>query len=217
MFGYHIGHEAADLSLSEADSAAGMPKAVVVDNAFDWGDDRHPNVPLHRSVIYELHVKGFTQLLDEVPEQLRGTYAGLVSPPALDYLKALGVTAVELLPVHQHVDDRHLVERGLRNYWGYNTIGFFAPDVRYAATGTRGEQVREFKAMVKTLHADGIEVILDVVYNHTAEGNQLGPRSRSAASTTPPTTASCPTRRSTTWTTPARATRSTWSTRARCS
>jgi len=175
MFGYRVGDAAADLSFNDIDSAAGMPKSVVVDSAFDWGDDRHPNVPLHRSVIYELHVKGFTQLMDEVPANLRGTYAGLVSPPAVDYLKALGVTAVELLPVHQHVDDRHLVERDLRNYWGYNTIGFFAPDVRYAATGRRGEQVREFKAMVKTLHANGIEVILDVVYNHTAEGNQLGP------------------------------------------
>jgi glycogen operon protein len=152
-----------------------MPRCVVIDPAFDWGTDRHPSTPLHQSVIYELHVKGFTKLHPEVPEHLRGTYAGLASPAAVAYLQSLGVTAVELLPVHEHVDDRHLLERGLRNYWGYNTLSYFAPDQGYSSCGAQGEQVREFKAMVKTLHAAGIEVILDVVYNHTAEGNHLGP------------------------------------------
>jgi isoamylase len=175
MFGYKIGNEHEDLVMDETDSAPGMPKCVVIDNAFVWGDDQHPNTPLHKSVIYEVHVKGFTQLHPDIPENLRGTYAGLASPEAIEYLQSLGVTAVELLPVHQHVNDRILVDRGLTNYWGYNTIGFFAPDVRYASRRNLGDQVREFKAMVKTLHAYGIEVILDVVYNHTAEGNQLGP------------------------------------------
>ncbi|HEX6289661.1 MAG TPA: glycogen debranching protein GlgX [Herpetosiphonaceae bacterium] len=175
MSGYAIGNKLQDLVMNKADSAPGTPKAVVVDAAFDWGDDTHPNTPLHQSVIYEIHVKGFTQRHPGVPEPLRGTYAGLASPAVIAYLQELGVTAVELLPVHQFVDDRHLVERGLRNYWGYNTIGYFAPDVRYSSSGTLGQQVREFKAMVKTLHAHGIEVILDVVYNHTAEGNHLGP------------------------------------------
>ncbi len=175
MQAYPVGHPQLDLVADDMDSAAGMPKSVVIDNAFDWGDDKHPNIPLHRSVIYELHVKGFTKQQPELPEHIRGTYAALGSPPVIEYLQQLGVTAVELLPVHQFVDDRVLVDRDLRNYWGYNTLGFFAPDVRYAATGTRGEQVREFKTMVKALHAAGIEVILDVVYNHTAEGNHLGP------------------------------------------
>jgi len=175
MSGYPIGHPHADLVMNKTDSALGMPKCVVIDNAFDWGDDKHPNTPLNQSVIYEIHVKGFTQLHPDLPEQLRGTYAGLASPPVIDYLKGLGVTAVELLPVHQHVNDRVLVERGLANYWGYNTLNYFAPDIRYAASRGLGEQVREFKTMVKTLHDHGIEVILDVVYNHTAEGNNLGP------------------------------------------
>ncbi len=175
MSGYPLGGEEEDLAMDKSDSAAGMPKGVVIDAAFDWGDDAHPNIPLHKSVIYELHVKGFTQQHQGVPEPLRGTYAGLASPDVIDYLKELGVTAVELLPVHQFVNDRILVDKGLSNYWGYNTIGYFAPDVRYSASGSHGQQVREFKAMVKTLHAHGIEVILDVVYNHTAEGNHLGP------------------------------------------
>jgi isoamylase len=175
LFGYRIGNPKEDLSRDKRDDAALLPKCVVVDPAFDWGEDRHPRTPLHRSVIYEVHVKGFTQQHPDIPEPLRGTYAGLASPHAIEYLKSLGVTAVELLPVHQKINDRHLVEKGLSNYWGYNTIGFFAPDSRYAASGRMGEQVREFKAMVKTLHAAGIEVILDVVYNHTAEGNHLGP------------------------------------------
>ncbi|WP_276485588.1 glycogen debranching protein GlgX [Paraflavitalea pollutisoli] len=175
LFGYEIGHPDADLHPSPVDSAPYIPKSVVVDDAFKWGNDKPLNIPYHESVIYELHVKGFTKLHPELPEQLRGTYAGLAHPVTIRYLKQLGVTAVELLPVHHYVADRHLVERGLTNYWGYNTIGFFAPDVRYSSSGVLGEQVKEFKRMVKALHNAGIEVILDVVYNHTAEGNHLGP------------------------------------------
>jgi isoamylase len=174
LFGYTPGDPAADLSTNPADSAGGIPKSVVVEPAFSWGDDRPPRVPWNRTVVYECHVRGLTKLHPDVPERLRGTYLGLATEPILDHLRALGVTAVELMPVHHYVADRHLRERGLTNYWGYNTIGFFAPDVRYA-TGVRGEQVSEFKTMVKRLHAAGIEVILDVVYNHTAEGNHLGP------------------------------------------
>jgi glycogen operon protein len=170
-YGYAIGADDEDLSFSDADDAAGMPKCRVVDDAFDWGDDAPPRIPWSESVFYEVHVKGFTQRHPDVREDLRGTYAGLASPAAIDHLRSLGVTAVELLPVHAFVDDRRLVDMGLRNYWGYNTIGFFAPDMRYSATGT----LAEFKGMVKLLHAAGIEVILDVVYNHTAEGNHLGP------------------------------------------
>ena len=143
----------------------------MVDGAFSWGDDRPPRTPMRDTVLYELHVKGFTQLHPDVPEQLRGTYAGLASLPAIEHLKRLGVTAVELLPVHAMADEKRLLQHGLRNYWGYNSIGFFAPELRYSATGTLGE----FKTMVKTLHAAGIEVILDVVYNHTAEGDHHGP------------------------------------------
>jgi glycogen operon protein len=175
VFGYRVGDPAADLARDDRDSAPFIPKSVVVDPAFTWGDDRPPRIPWHQTVIYEVHVKGFTARHPDVPPELRGTYAGLASPPVVDYLRRLGVTAVELLPVHHFVRERHLADRGLANYWGYNTIGFLAPDVRYASTGVRGEQVREFKTMVKTLHAAGIEVILDVVYNHTAEGSHLGP------------------------------------------
>ena len=175
LFGYRIGDPEEDLSLDERDSAPFAPRSVVVDPAFSWGDDRLPRIPWNRTIIYECHVKGFTMRHPDVPRELRGTYAGLASPPVVDYLQRLGVTAVELLPIHQFVAERSLVERGLTNYWGYNSIGFFAPDARYAASGGRGDQVREFKTMVKTLHQAGIEVILDVVYNHTAEGNQLGP------------------------------------------
>ncbi len=175
LFGYEVGHADADLSRDDRDSARDVPKSVVIDAAFSWGEERRLRTPLNESIIYEVHVKGFTARHPEVPEQLRGTYAGLASPPAVDYLRALGVTAVELLPIHQFVADKQLVERGLTNYWGYNSIGFFAPDARYASGGTLGEQVAEFKTMVKTLHEAGIEVILDVVYNHTAEGNHLGP------------------------------------------
>jgi isoamylase len=172
LFGYRIGDQADDPAPDDRDSAAFTPKSVVINPAFVWGGDAPPRTPLDRTLIYEVHVKGFTQLHPEVPEELRGTYAAMGSAPVVDYLANLGITAVELLPVHQHVNDRHLVERGLSNYWGYNTIGFFAPDVRYSATG---EPVSEFKTMVKRLHDAGIEVILDVVYNHTGEGNHLGP------------------------------------------
>ena len=165
----------ADLYLDDEDDAEAIPKCVVVDPRFDWGDDQRPNHPWNEMVIYEVHVKGFTKLSHEVREDLRGTYAGLASEPAIAYLNALGVTAVELLPVHHIIDEGFLHDRGLTNYWGYSSIGYYAPHALYAATGRRGEQVREFKGMVKALHAAGIEVILDVVYNHTAEGNHLGP------------------------------------------
>ena len=170
-FGYRVGHRNEDLSFDRRDSAPGMLKAVVVDPAFTWGADRPPHTPWHRTIIYEVHVKGFTIRHPEVPAGLRGTYAALATAPVIDHLTQLGVTAVELMPVHTFVDDRHLIERGLRNYWGYNSIGFFAPEPRYCATGS----INDFKTMIKTLHSAGIEVILDVVYNHTAEGNHLGP------------------------------------------
>jgi isoamylase len=174
LFGYRIGSPDADLEMSTENSAGGVPKCVVVDDAFTWGDDRAPRTPWNRTVIYECHVKGMTKRHPDVPEHLRGTYLGLCSDPMLEYFTALGVTAVELLPVHQFVVDRHLAQLGLTNYWGYNTIGFFAPDVRYATRGL-GHQVAQFKSMVKTFHSAGIEVILDVVYNHTGEGNHMGP------------------------------------------
>ncbi len=164
-----------DLKRCELDDSAGVPKSVVVEHRFDWGDDSPPQTPLADSVIYELHVKGFSKSNPNVPQKLRGTYAGLAHQASVDYLKALGVTAVELMPIHEMVDDGYLVARGLKNYWGYSTLGFFAPAARYSSSGDRGGQVREFKEMVKALHAAGIEVILDVVYNHTCEGNQLGP------------------------------------------
>ena len=157
------------------DSAPAIPRSVVIDDAFDWEGDVRLERPWAETVIYELHVKGFTKLMPGVREDLRGTYAGLASDAAIGYLRDLGVTAVELLPVHHIADEDFLVARGLSNYWGYSTIGFFAPHSGYAATGSRGEQVREFKGMVKALHRAGIEVILDVVYNHTAEGSHLGP------------------------------------------
>ena len=175
MFGYVVGGEKEDLTRDFRDDAWGMPKAVVIDNAFNWDGDRKLGRSLAESIIYEVHVKSFTKLCPNVPPELRGTYAGLGSTWAIDYFKHLGVTAVELLPVHAHVDDKALVDRGLTNYWGYNTIGFFAPEARYSSSGDRGGQVNEFKGMVRNLHAAGIEVILDVVYNHTAEGNHLGP------------------------------------------
>jgi len=157
------------------DSAPFVPKCVVVESAFSWGGDRLLRTPWHETVIYEVHVKGFTARHPEVPPELRGTYAGLASPPALEHLRRLGITAVELLPVHHAISERRLEDLGLTNYWGYNSIGYLAPDSRFASTGVRGEQVAEFKTMVKRLHEAGIEVILDVVYNHTAEGNHLGP------------------------------------------
>ena len=171
LFGYTVGSKRADLSFDRRDSARDMPKCKVIDPAFTWGEDRRPNVPWNDMIVYETHVRGFTMRHPEVPPALRGTYAGLGSGAAIDYLKRLGITTVELMPVHTFVDDRHLVERGLANYWGYNTIGYFAPEAHYSASG----KVGEFKTMVKTLHSAGLEVILDVVYNHTAEGSQLGP------------------------------------------
>ena len=170
-FGYRVGHKNEDLSFDRRDNAAGMPKNRVIDSAFTWGADTPPRISWHETLIYELHVKGFTKSHPDVPEVLRGTYAGLATAPVIEYLTRLGVTSIELMPVHSFVDDRRLVERGLRNYWGYNSIGFFAPESRYLAT----DSINEFKTMVKTLHSAGLEVILDVVYNHTAEGNHLGP------------------------------------------
>ena len=170
-FGYTIGEKDEDLSLDSRDNAVGMLKSKVIDGAFSWGDDRRPDIAWNDMVIYELHVGGFTKQHPDVPPALRGTFAGLACPAVVDHLRRLGVTTIELMPVHAFVDDRYLVDRGLRNYWGYNTIGFFAPDKRYCASG----KIAEFKTMVKTLHSAGMEVILDVVYNHTAEGNQCGP------------------------------------------
>jgi len=175
LFGYNVGDEQADLTFSESDSADFIPKAVVVDPNFNWEDDKKPDTSYHNTVIYEAHVKGFTKLHPEIPENIRGSYAGIGHPVTIAYLKKLGITAIELMPVHHFVSDRHLQEQGLNNYWGYNSLGFFAPDVRYSSSGTLGQQVVEFKEMVKSLHKAGIEVILDVVYNHTAEGNEMGP------------------------------------------
>lgn len=175
LFGYQVGHNEADVSFDEQDSAPFLPKCVVIESSFDWEDDVPPGTPFYKTVIYELHVKGFTNKDPKVPPELRGMYAGLAHPTVIEYLHSLGITAVELMPIHQFVADRYLVEKGLTNYWRYNTIGFFVPDVRYASAGGMGQQVIEFKQMVKALHKAGIEVILDVVYNHTAEGNQLGP------------------------------------------
>jgi isoamylase len=175
MFGYVIGAEKEDLTQDLRDDAWAVPKSVVIDSGFDWQNDKRPAIPLHESVIYEVHVKGFSNVWRDLPEHLRGTYAGLASPPAIDYFKNLGVTALELLPIHAHIDEKVLVENGLTNYWGYNTIGFFAPHAEYSSNRQSGQQVGEFKTMVRSLHAAGIEVILDVVYNHTAEGNHFGP------------------------------------------
>jgi isoamylase len=167
--------EDADLEPDDEDDAAAIPKCVVVDPRFDWEDDRRPDTPWHDTVIYEVHVKGFTKRHPGVREDLRGSFAGLASEAAIQHLRELGITAVELLPVHHIADEHHVVAKGLSNYWGYASIGFLAPHALYAATGARGEQVREFKGMVKALHRAGIEVILDVVYNHTPEGNHRGP------------------------------------------
>jgi glycogen operon protein len=169
------GGEDADLEPDDEDDAEAIPKCVVIDPSFDWEDDAPPNTPWHETVIYEAHVKGLTQRNPAIREDLRGTYAGLASEPVLAYLHDLGVTALELLPIHHIADEEFLHDKGLTNYWGYSSIGYLAPHALYAATGTRGEQVLEFKGMVKALHKAGIEVILDVVYNHTAEGNHLGP------------------------------------------
>jgi isoamylase len=174
-YSYIFDQPGEDWVFDDTDSAGGVPKGVVIDPSFDWGDDRHPRTPLHRSVIYEAHVKGLTKLHPDIPEEIRGTYAAVAHPAIIEHLRALGVTAIELLPVHEIVDDQFLVNKGLRNYWGYNTLNFFAPAGRYASTRDYDGQVREFKTMVRALHAEGIEVILDVVYNHTAEGHHLGP------------------------------------------
>jgi len=171
LFGYRVGNPEQDMAIDRRDSAASMLKSRVIDPAFSWGDDKPLRTPWHDTVIYELHVKGFTALHPDIPPQLRGTYEGLASAPAIKHLKDLGVTAVELMPTHTFIDDRHLLQKGLRNYWGYNSVGFFAPDARYSASGN----IKEFKSMVKRLHSEGIEVILDVVYNHTGEGSHLGP------------------------------------------
>ena len=175
LFGYKVGDKAEDLAMDGRDSAAMAPLAQVVDTAFTWGKDEHPRIPWENSIIYEVHVKGFTKQMPGVPAELQGTYAGLGSEAAVKHLTDLGITAVELLPIHYHADERFLVDNGRVNYWGYNTLGFFAPDPRYCSSGDADRKIQEFKSMVRTLHGAGIEVILDVVYNHTAEGNHMGP------------------------------------------
>jgi isoamylase len=175
MFGYPLGAPQEDLTRDYRDDAGYVPKSVVVDTAFSWGKDQRPQIPLHESIIYEVHVCGFSKIWEKVPEEIRGTYAGLASPAAIKYFKDLGVTTIELLPVHEHVDDSILLDRGLSNYWGYNSIGYFAPECSYSSKGVSGGQVTDFKEMVRELHRAGLEVIIDVVYNHTAEGNHLGP------------------------------------------
>jgi glycogen operon protein len=173
LYGYTIGDPAGDLSFDDRDSAADVPKCIVIAPEFTWGEDRKPGTPWNRTVIYECHVRGMTMRHPQVPDDLRGTYLGLASDPIIDHLQSLGVTAVEIMPVHQFVAERALVDRGLTNYWGYNSLAYLAPEAKYAHVA--GQQVQEFKSMVKTLHRAGIEVILDVVYNHTGEGNHLGP------------------------------------------
>ena len=176
LFGYQWESEDTDLSYNEMDSASQVPKSVVVDTKFKWGSDRRLDTPWHKTIIYEMHVKGFTQLHPDIPEELRGTYAGLAHPAAISHLKTLGITAVELMPIHHfHAKPGYLVSKGLKNYWGYDSLNYFSPYSGYSASGMRGEQVREFKEMVKALHKAGIEIILDVVYNHTGEGNHQGP------------------------------------------
>ncbi len=175
IFPYTFGGEDADLNKNDDDSAARVPKCVVIDPQFDWENDRALRIPLADSIIYEVHVKGFSCRNPDIPKHLRGTYAGLAHPASIDYLKRLGITAVELLPVHHFINDNTLVEKGLTNYWGYNTLAYLSPAGRYSASGDTGGQVREFKDMVRELHKAGIEVILDVVYNHTCEGNEKGP------------------------------------------
>jgi isoamylase len=175
MFAYAVGGEDGNLTKDTRDNAAGMPKSVVASDEFDWAGDANPQIPLAESVIYEVHVKGFSKRCPEIPEQIRGSYAAIGSDFAIDYFKKLGVTSVELLPVHHFVNDEFLEKKGLSNYWGYNSIGYFAPHSAYSSAGILGQQVVEFKEMVKRLHAAGLEVILDVVYNHTGEGNEMGP------------------------------------------
>ena len=175
LFGYKIGEDSEGSSFSEEDSAPFVPKSVVVDDKFDWENDELPKIPYHNTIIYEAHVRGFSLLHPDIPENIRGKYAAIAHPVTIQYLKDLNITAIELMPVHHYISDKTLEDKGLHNYWGYNTIGYFAPECYYATESKKGEQVAEFKNMVKELHKAGIEVILDVVYNHTAEGNQLGP------------------------------------------
>lgn len=175
LYGYAFGNVNEDFRKDDRDSAPYMPKCIVVDPAFSWGNDSHPQTPWHKTLIYELHVKGFTALHPGIPPEMRGTYAGLSTPEVISYFHKLGITAVELMPVHQFISEHFLIEKNLVNYWGYNSIGYFAPHAGYSSYGVDGQQVDEFKTMVKTLHREGIEVILDVVYNHTAEGDHLGP------------------------------------------
>ncbi len=175
LFGYKIGSKDLDLSMDKRDSAAYAPLAAVIDPSFIWGEDKLPQTPWNRTIIYEAHVKGLTMLNKDVPEELRGTYAGVASAPVIDHLTSLGVTAIELMPVHHRTNNRNFIERGLTDYWGYNTLSFFAPDTRFSSMKGPNENVQEFKMMVRALHAAGIEVILDVVYNHTVEGSHMGP------------------------------------------
>lgn len=175
LFSYDMSNPDDINAINTQDSAAHTMKSVVVNPYFNWGNDQHPNISYHDSVIYEAHVRGMTNLNQDVPPDIRGTYAGLAYPAVIDYLKKLGITAIELMPIHQFVNDSFLQQKGLSNYWGYNTIGFFAPHNAYSSVGERGQQVNEFKSMVKAYHRAGMEVILDVVYNHTAEGNHMGP------------------------------------------
>lgn len=175
LYGYDMHSEDEDLSFSESNSADYIPKAVVTNRNFDWQGDELLNIPMHKTIIYELHVKGFSHLAKHIPKEMRGTYAGVAHPDSIQYFHSLGINALELMPIHHFVADRMLVDQGLTNYWGYNTLGFFAPHSPYSSSGSKGSQVNEFKKMVKALHKAGIEVILDVVYNHTAEGNRLGP------------------------------------------
>ncbi|HSU18571.1 MAG TPA: glycogen debranching protein GlgX, partial [Acidobacteriaceae bacterium] len=174
IFPYDVG-SGDPRKICQRDSAAGVPKSIVIEGKFDWGNDCPPEIPIADSIIYEVNVRGFSMRNPQVPKELRGTYAGFAHDASIDYLKSLGITAVELLPVHHFIDEGNLVDKGLRNYWGYNTLSYFAPMARYSSSGTDGEQVIEFKKMVKRLHQEGIEVILDVVYNHTCEGNERGP------------------------------------------
>ena len=187
VFSYHFNDP--EGPPNQADSSTYVPQSVVISPYFDWADDRLPRTPWHETVVYETHVKGFTIRQPEVPEEIRGSYAALAHPVMVDYLTRLGITSLELMPVHQFIHDSHLLKRGLRNYWGYNSIGYLAPHNEYASGLQPGQQVQEFKGMVRMLHQAGIEVILDVVYNHTAEGNHLGPTCASREWITLPTTA----------------------------
>ena len=175
LYAYTLGAMDEDLAFSSSDGAPFIPKGIVIDQIFDWEGDTQLKIPLHRLVIYELHTKGFTKNFSKIPEEIRSTFMGLAHPETIKYFKSLGINAIEIMPIHQFVSDQYLMDKGLTNYWGYNTIGFFAPHASYSSSGVHGEQVFEFKQMVKALHKAGIEVILDVVYNHTAEGSHLGP------------------------------------------